>query len=45
MRKITKEEYLQEIEELSKGLNEVEEKLREIRSAGDISNSSDYDWN
>ena len=43
MRKITKEEYLQEIEELSKDLNEVEEKLREIRSAGDISNSSDYD--
>lgn len=43
MRKISKEEYHQEIEELSKELNEVEEKLREIRSAGDISNSPDYD--
>ena len=44
MRKITKEEYLQEIERLSQNLNEIKEKLHGIRSKGDLSNSTDYDY-
>lgn len=44
MRKISKEEYLQEVEKLNKELDKAKESLNEIRAAGNISSSFDYSY-